>query len=476
MEFPNDVWFNNKTCQIENLYRRNHTIHYYLKKNDIVTALAEIRKGVSPFVKDECNRTSLDIAIVLFMRKFNEFIFTSLIIDYLYKTKNKNEEIQYVYNCKGILEKYDNKTDYNGYDIFHKSDNKYMDNIGMRKNANCKMTNVNDQDANFINSILLEKKIKCNSLIIKDYNNTEDIANEKYNNKNVFFSFQKILILNLSKNMKAQLNEILRQARALLFFIKILSKNIILKKSAKNVIKEEIEKLPFPYFYNVAIHTLFKFFSPEHVKVKKKKQKNNQINEQNSHSSDSSNSSGKGGHNAINTWDIKNPADSRKLVTKILTNQLIGNEIIIFIGTFFSYFSNLVFIFGEKNFHTNLITSQYLLHMSFTLDNEYLFNVIINKNNVFNQTQIFDWNKLIDSLLPQKDLMQGYYKPLIYAKLCKFFLDKVKKFYQNKKKKKNVERMQKDNLQNKQIIFHHTPNLPYIRAPSIHKTPNTWKK
>lgn len=76
MEFPNDVWFNNKTYQIENLYRKNHSIHYYLKKNDIVTALAEIRKGVSPFVKDECNRTSLDIAIVLFMRKFNEFIFT----------------------------------------------------------------------------------------------------------------------------------------------------------------------------------------------------------------------------------------------------------------------------------------------------------------------------------------------------------------------------------------------------------------
>ncbi|CXI20323.1 conserved Plasmodium protein, unknown function [Plasmodium berghei] len=451
MEFPNYVWFNNKTYQIESIYRKNHTIHYYLKKNDIVTALAEIRKGVSPFIKDECNRTSLDIAVVLFMRKFNEFIFTSLIIDYLYKTKNKNEEVEYAYNCKGILEKYDNKTDYNEYDIFHKNDNKDMDNVGMKKNGNCKMTHANYQDANFINSILLQKKIKYNSLIIKDYNNSENISNEKYKQKNLFFSFQKILILNLSKNMKAQLNEILRQARALLFFIKTLSKNIILKKSAKNVIKEEIEKLPFPYFYNAAIHTLFKFFSPERVKVKRKKQKSKKINEQKNHSSVSSdisnssstNSSGKGEHNAINGWDVKNPADSRKLITKILTNQLIGNEIIIFIGTFFSYFSNLVFIFGEKIFRTNLITSQYLLHMSFTLDNEYLFNVIINRNNVFNQAQIFDWNKLIDSLLPQQDLMQGYYKPLIYAKLSKSFLDKVKKFYQNKNKKKNIKKYKK---------------------------------
>ncbi|CDU17084.1 protein CPH1, putative [Plasmodium yoelii] len=469
MEFPNDVWFNNKTCQIENLYRKNHTIHYYLKKNDIVTALAEIRKGVSPFIKDECNRTSLDIAIVLFMRKFNEFIFTSLIIDYLYKTKNKTEEVKYRYNCKGILEKYDNKRDYNEYDIFHN---------------NYKITHVNDQDDNFINSILLKKKIKYNSFIIKDYNNnnSEDISNEKYDQKNLFFSFQKTLILNLSKNMKAQLNEILRQARALLFFIKTLSKNIILKKSAKNVIKEEIEKLPFPYFYNVAIHTLFKFFSPERVKVKRKKQKNKKINERKNHtsvssdissSSSSTNSSGKGGYNSINGWDVKNPADSRKLITKILTNKLIGNEIIIFIGTFFSYFSNLVFIFGEKIFRTNLITSQYLLHMSFTLDNEYLFNVIINRNNIFNQVQIFDWNKLIDSLLPQQNIMQGYYKPLIYAKLSKSFLDKVKKFYQNKKKKK----IQNDYFKNAKIISPHISNLPYIIRPSsIHKTTNILKR
>ncbi|SBS80405.1 conserved Plasmodium protein, unknown function [Plasmodium ovale curtisi] len=331
---PNRARFDKRLLKLEGVYRRNHSIHYYLKRDDIITALAEIRKGTSPFVRDECNRTALDLAIVLFMRKFHDSIFTSLIIDYLYIHTSKKENIYFSYNEKG------------------------------------------------------EKK------------------------SDLLFHIDPIFTLPVSKSVQAQMDEQLRKSRALLFFIKTLSTNIRLKKYSEEILREEIKKLSFPYLYNTAIYNLFKIFSSDHGQVKK--------------------------------WNMKNPGDARKLVTKILSYKLIGNQLIKFMGKFLFYFSNLVYIYGEKILQNSSLILQYLLHMSFTLDNIHLFNIIIIKNNVFHNVDIFNWDELTNDLFFQKENAYLYYKPLLYARLKMLFVDKMHEILLSQKGKK-IAKMGKHN-------------------------------
>ncbi|SBT86339.1 conserved Plasmodium protein, unknown function [Plasmodium malariae] len=398
----NNASFNSKLFKLEKIYRRNHSIHYYLKRKDVVTALAEVRKGSSAFVRDKCNRTALDMAIVLFMKKFHESIFTSLITDYLYiddniekKNEEKKKKKNFPYNTRDTV-KYDDKCRFYPYEPILKECTKVNKQQGIKDLIYAK-------DSPSL--LLLQRKIKYVPLLIKHGSN--------YEKKNSLFLLEKAFIMPMSKNVQAQLNEELRNMRALLFFIKMISTNVSLKKYSEDVIKDEISKLSFPYLYNITIHTLFKIFYSDYGQVKK--------------------------------WDLKNPANSRKLVSKILSNNLMGNEIIKFIGKSLFYFSNLVHIFGQKVFKQNSVISQYLLHMSFTLDNEYLFNVIINKNNLFQQVDIFHWDKLIESMSSQKHKLSSYYKPLLYARLNKLFLDKLEEVLctNEKKTKKDNDHLEK---------------------------------
>ncbi|CRH02977.1 conserved Plasmodium protein, unknown function [Plasmodium relictum] len=393
MELTNELLYDNKLFKLEDIYRRYNSIHYYLKKNDIVTALAEIRKGTSPLIRDECNRTALDLAIILFMRKFHESIFTSFITDFIYKNISEKSKMEFVYNKKGEIINYDEKMFYRYDEILEE----------LKKNKKANKNNIkNNNDDNAMSCLLLQKKIKYSPLLIKYYDDSKRISESRYKKKDLLFLFEEVLTTPISKNVQAQLDEILRKMNALLFFIKSLSKNVILKKYSESVIKEEISSLSFPFLYNTTIHTLFRLFPLNHYNEK---------------------------------WDIKNPADSRRLVNKILSKDLIGNEIIKFIGKSLYYFSNVLQIYNPKVFQQDPIISQYLLHMSFTLDNEYLFNVIINKNNVFDKIDLFHWDELIDSISPYKKKFQSYYKPLIYARLKKAFLDRLEQdFYEDKKK------------------------------------------
>ncbi|CRG94444.1 conserved Plasmodium protein, unknown function [Plasmodium gallinaceum] len=411
MEFPNKQWFDNKLYKLENFYRKNNSVHYYLKKNDIVTALAEIRKGTSPFMRDECNRTALDLAILLFMRKFHESIFTSFITDFIYKNISDKSRMEFVYNKKGEIINYDEKMFYCYDDI--------MEQLKKNKKSNRnKMKSYNDD--NIISCLLLQKKIKYSPLLVKYQDDSKYTSELEYKKKDLLFLFEEVLTTPMSKNIQVQLDELLRKMNALLFFIKTLSKNITLKKYSESVIKEEISNLSFPFLYNTTIHTLFRLFPLNHYNEK---------------------------------WNIKNPADSRRLINKILSKNLIGNEIIKFIGKSLFYFSDLLKIYNPNVFKQDPIISQYLLHMSFTLDNEYLFNLIINKNNVFDKIDIFHWDELIDSISPYKKMFKPYYKPLIYARLKKEFLDILEKdFYEYKKKdiknhkKNNTSKYIKDDL------------------------------
>ncbi|GAW79370.1 hypothetical protein, conserved [Plasmodium gonderi] len=383
-----------KLLKFENICRgNNHSIiHSCLWNNDVVAALDHVRKGTSPFVRDECNRTAVDLAITLFMKKFHESLFTSLITDYMYTNRFVSKRSCLSYNEKNrIAIQGVSKISHSEYPPIRIN----QVNETNRTDVANRVTETDQLD--ILTPFLITKGIRkkkntyfssletspCHELDCTLGKWTQDAISQS----------EKVVTICVTKPVQAQLDEILKILKALLFFIKTLSKNIRLRKYSESTVKEQISKLSFPYLYNTTMHTLFKIFSYDHGQIKK--------------------------------WNIKNPADSRILVRKILSKNLVGNEIIKFMGKCLFCFSKLVHIFGEKVYQLESITSQYLLHMSFTFDNEYLFNVIVNKDNIFQQTEIFHWDKLIDSISPYKHSFRFYYQPLIHARLKKFFIERM---------------------------------------------------
>ncbi|SOV13037.1 conserved Plasmodium protein, unknown function [Plasmodium gaboni] len=412
MDFPNKIRYDKKLHDFENLYRKKHIIHYYLKKNDVITCLAEIRQGASPFIRDECNRTALDLAIVLFMKKFHECIFTCLITDFIYCKSKKydglktnltyNEYENIVENEKNVC--YSKNIFYD--DMFSK---KKKEKESMEQNIEQKIGNVSP-------FLLLQKNVQP-FLRNQSYKNDDNIYKNYCEKKDILFLLEEVINFPISKTIQAQLDDILRKMNALLFFIKMLCKNIILKKGSELTLQEEISNLTFPFFYNTTIHTLFKIYPF---------------------------------NSYTNKWDIHNPADARRLIHKILSKKLIGTEIITFIGKIVFCFSELIHIYGPKIFELNSLYSQYFLHMAFTLDNEYLFKVIINKINIFtSQTDIFHWDKLIHSIEPHKNKFKLYYKQLIYARLKGLFMNKLEKVFYKKEIDKNITDHSNNNCKTK---------------------------
>ncbi|SOV77863.1 conserved Plasmodium protein, unknown function [Plasmodium reichenowi] len=408
MNFPNRIRYDKRLHDFENLYRKKHIIHYYLKKNDVITCLAEIRQGASPFIRDECNRTALDLAIVLFMKKFHECIFTCLITDFIYCKSKKYDSLKtkITYNeYEKIVEKEKNIC-YSKYilydDMFSKKKKKKE---SMEQNTEQKFGNVSP-------FLLLQRNVNP-FLLNQSYKNDGNIYTKYCETNDILFLSEEVITFPISKTIQAQLDDILRKMNALLFFIKILCKNIILKKGSELTLQEEISNLTFPFFYNNTIHTLFKIYPF---------------------------------NSCSNKWDIHNPADARRLIHKILSKKLIGTEIITFIGKIVFCFSELIHIYGPKIFELNSLYSQYFLHMAFTLDNEYLFKVIINKQNIFTtQTDIFHWDELIQSIEPHKEKFKLYYKQLIYARLKKLFMKKLEKVFYKKEMDKNINNHSNNN-------------------------------
>ncbi|CAA9986610.1 conserved Plasmodium protein, unknown function [Plasmodium knowlesi strain H] len=377
MDVEGKTWCDRKLLKFEGICRgRNNSIHNHLVNNDVVAAIDQLKKGTSPFVRDECNRTALDLAIVLFMGKFNESLCTSLIADYMHSNVCVSRDSSLAYSDRvGVT--------FRGKVPFYHSK-------GLFNVAN--ETSATENSSDSLSPFPLATKKKSWAIPYKSHNYQHGYKMGMYK-KNTTPPPKSLATSGKTKHTQALLDGRLRRMKALLLFIKMLSMNTRLRKYAERVAKEEIVKLSFPFLYTNTMHMLFNRFSPEHGQVKK--------------------------------WNIKNPADSRRLVTKILCSNLFGSEVIKFMGNILSCFSSFIGIFGEKVYLQDSIISQYILHMSFTFDNEYLFNVVVNKENTFAQKDLFHWDGLINSISHEKHSSSHYYQPLLYARLNKFFLERL---------------------------------------------------
>ncbi|ANQ06259.1 Uncharacterized protein PCOAH_00004320 [Plasmodium coatneyi] len=374
MEVEGKTWCDRKLLKFEDICRgRSHSIHHHLVNNDVMAAIDQLKKGTSPFVRDECNRTALDLAIVLFMGKFHESLCTSLIADYMHSNGCVSRSSSFTYS-DGVGVTFRGKAPFD------------------RSKDPLNVANERSATEESSNSSPFGRRKARSAIPNKSHSYQHGYKVGAYN-RNTAPAPNALTTRGKNKYEQALLDGRLRRMKALLLFIKTLSINTRLRKYAEKVAKEEIAKLSFPFLYTNTMHMLFKRFSPEHGQVKK--------------------------------WNIKNPADSRKLVTKILSSNLFGSEVIKFIGNILSCFSSLIGIFGEKVYLQESTISQYLLHMSFTFDDEYLFNVVVNKENTFAQKDIFHWDGLINSISHGKHSFRPYYQPLLYARLNKFFLEKL---------------------------------------------------
>ncbi|KJP87856.1 hypothetical protein AK88_02460 [Plasmodium fragile] len=379
MEVEGKTWCDRKLLKFEGICRgRSHSIHHHLVNNDIVAAFDQLKKGTSPFVRDECNRTALDLAIVLFMAKFNESLCTSLIADYLHSNGCVSRSSSFTYS--------------DGVGVTFRGQAPLDRSKDSLKVAN-EISATEESSASLSPLPLARRKARW-AIPNKSHYYEHGYKMGVYNKKtkpppNALTTRGKM------KYTQALLDGRLRRIKALQLFIKTLSMNTRLRKYAERVAQEEIAKLSFPFLYTNTMHMLFKRFSPEHGQVKK--------------------------------WNIKNPADSRKLVTKILSSNLFGSEVIKFMGNILSCFSSLIGIFGQKVYVQDSTISQFILHMSFTFDNEYLFNVVVNKDNTFAQKDMFHWDALINSISHGKHSLRHYYQPLLYARLNKFFLERLER-------------------------------------------------
>ncbi|CAG9483536.1 conserved Plasmodium protein, unknown function [Plasmodium vivax] len=377
MEVEGKTWCDRKLLKFEGICRgRSHSIHHHLVKNDVVAALDQLKKGTSPFVRDECNRTALDFAIVLFMGKFKESLCTSLIADCVQLNGGASRNSSFSY------------TDRVGVTLRGKTPlDRLTDPLRVANE-----TSATEESSHSLSPLRLARRKA--RWAIPNMSHCYQLGNKLgVHKKDVTSPPKELTTRGGTKKTQALLDGRLRRMKALLLFIKTLSMNIRLRKYAERVAQEEIAKLSFPFLYTNTMHILFKRFSPEHGQVKK--------------------------------WNLKNPADARKLVSKILCGNLFGSEVIQFMGNILSCFSSLIGIFGEKVYVQDSTISQLLLHMSFAFDNEHLFNVLVSKENIFRQKDMFHWDALIESISHGKHSLRPYYKPLVYARLNKFFLERL---------------------------------------------------
>ncbi|EUD65263.1 hypothetical protein C922_04392 [Plasmodium inui San Antonio 1] len=387
MEVERKTWCDRKLLKFEDICRgRIHSIHHHLLNNDVVAAFDQLKKGTSPFVRDECNRTALDLAIVLFMGKFNESLCTSLIADYMHSDGCVSGSCSSSYsNRVPVILRGDAPLD-------HSKDPLSVAN----------KTSATEESSDSLSPLRLARR-KVRWAIPNRSHCYQHGYNMGLCNNNMTPPRRALTTKGGrgTKHTRALLDGRLRRMKALLLFIKTLSMNTRLRKYAERVAKEEISKLSFPFLYTNTMHMLFKRFSPEHGELKK--------------------------------WNIKNPADSRKLLTKILSSNLFESEVIKFMGNILSCFSCMIGIFGEKIYQQESTISQFILHMSFTFDNEYLFNVVVNKENTFGEKDMFQWDALIDSISHGKHSFRHYYQPLLYARLNKFFLERLEQLRDEEK-------------------------------------------
>ncbi|GAB64858.1 hypothetical protein PCYB_032690 [Plasmodium cynomolgi strain B] len=350
MEVDGKTWCDRKLLKFEGICRgRSHSIHHHLVHNDVVAAFDQLKKGTSPFIRDQCNRTALDLAIVLFMAKFNESLCTSLVADYMHSNGCVSRSPSLAHS-DGVGVTLRGEAPLRCAKLHHAKDPLMEEN----------QISATEESSDSLSPLRLART-KARSAIPNKSPCYKHGSKMGVYNKNTTPPSEALTTKGGNKHTQTLLDERLRRMKALLLFIKTLSMNTRLRKYAE--------------------------------KVKK--------------------------------WNIKNPADSRKLITKILSSNLFGSEVIKFMGNILFCFSSLIAVFGEKVYLQESTISQFILHMSFTLDNEYLFNVVVNKENTFGQTDIFHWDKLIDSISHGKNTFRHYYQPLLYARLNKFFLERL---------------------------------------------------
>ncbi|KAF8817867.1 hypothetical protein IE077_003322 [Cardiosporidium cionae] len=381
-------------------------IHYHLSNHDILAAMAELRQGTNPSVRDALGRTALDLALELVHHEIQNALSTSIPVDFLAQSLERRllfpHETPFIAKYNDFynnMNKQPNFFRYNGYtpDIHQKGINKY---VPLQFPCDCASAQSTTPDL---------KVLEGDSALKFPLPHTRKEENPNSNlrcvptqsellQRDVLIVVENALSLPFPKFVNERMAKMLRRIKSHLFLIENLAACSALRRLSQASFEKSYQEITFPYLYIATMKLIFSMYT---------KDPNKKVTLHNSWKQ--SHSSYKLG---AYEWDQRSIVDARRLVNVIVNKKLPGVEIFRFMSEaarLLSRFISLGDIFVAsiqtcdqslfKMFTPNPELAQYLMHMAFVLDASELFEMVAKAQpNVFTSGDFFKWDDLLYTL------------------------------------------------------------------------------
>eukprot|EP00923_Selenidium_pygospionis_P054830 GHVN01095484.1.p1 GENE.GHVN01095484.1~~GHVN01095484.1.p1 ORF type:complete len:505 (-),score=77.99 GHVN01095484.1:11-1525(-) len=358
-----------------NTWRRTQTpLHYHLRRHDYVAFFSELRRGTNPFVRDECGRTALDLALYMIENLIETCLCTSFAVDHLIDSVSYNIQFPggFVENYRLMYENLYDRPQASVIQSMEARDGETFIQAGTRNQQVCPRYPVVGRNT-------------LPSLPVSGGARTSPLQGQGDGfHETMIMVAEDAMSKPARQKIKTRMNELLQRLQNLHRVVTQLSSNdtllrlaidhkIVVTESRREEDEEDdqsahpfvLDQLRFPYLYMAVLHSLFESFPLTPFGTR---------------------------------WNPQSVCDGRRLINIVVTKKMKGFEILKFLASLPHHIVSFVETLGSQYFHPHAELAQYLLHFAFCMGSPKLFEMVASRADVFSVGDVFDWEEFISTL------------------------------------------------------------------------------